>query len=64
MANDHRLDIYVDATTYMALKGRVNDQDRTISQHVRYLIKQDMIKALDEEKENVRGGDAGREGEE
>ncbi len=64
MANDHRLDIYVDATTYMALNARVDDQDRNISQHVRYLIKQDMIQALAEEKENVRGSDAGREGEE
>jgi len=43
MANDHRLDIYVDATTYMALKQRASDVDRSISQHIRFLIKQDML---------------------
>lgn len=63
MSNDHRLDVYVDATTYMALKGRASDVDRTISQHVRYLIKQDMLKALAEEKDSATAKATGTEGE-
>lgn len=63
MAKDHRLDIYVDAVTYMALKARASDQDRSISQHVRHLIRQDMIKALAEEKELTTGSRAGTERE-
>ena len=41
-SNDHRLDIYVDAVTYMALRARAADLDRNISQHVRHLIRSEM----------------------
>lgn len=61
MANDHRLDIYVDATTYMALKQRASDVDRSISQHIRFLIKQDMLQALTEER-NFQVGTRGNGG--
>ena len=62
MANDHRLDIYVDATTYMALKQRASDVDRSISQHIRFLIKQDMLQALTEERNSPSGNTGGMEG--
>lgn len=63
MANDHRLDIYVDAITYMALRARSEDVDRTISQHVRNLIRADMEKALAETKAGATVSAGGIEGE-
>lgn len=63
-ANDHRLDIYVDAITYLALKARDGDVDRNISQHVRHLIRNDLIQASAEEQEPGRGNGAGNEGDE
>ena len=64
MSNDHRLDIYIDAITYLALKARAAEMDRNISQHVRHLIRHDLIKASAEEQESGRGNGAGNEGEE
>lgn len=63
MAKDIRLDVYIDDLMYMALKGRVGDMDRTISQHVRHLIRQDIAQALHEERNSETGREAGNEGE-
>ena len=60
---DHRLDIYVDAVTYMALKRRCDDVSRSISQHVRHLIRQDMEEALQQELDSTRAARAGAGGE-
>lgn len=63
MSNDHRLDIYVNAETYMALRARAADTDRTVSQHVRHLIRTDLIQALAELKESTTGQAGGVQGE-
>lgn len=60
---DHRLDIYVDAVTYMALKRRCDDVSRSLSQHVRHLIRSDIEQALQEELDSARAARAGTEGE-
>ena len=39
---DHRIEVYVDAATYLALIARSEQQDRSISQHVRHLIRVDL----------------------
>lgn len=62
-SNDHRLDIYVDAVTYMALRARAADLDRNVSQHVRHLIRGDLISASAEIRETGSGSGAGKEGE-
>lgn len=59
--NEKRIDVYVDAVLYIALKARSNDCDRTVSQHVRHLIKQDMLQALQDEECSGSGKDAGNE---
>jgi hypothetical protein len=61
---DHRMDIYLDAVTYLALKARAKESDRHISQHVRHLIKQDLIKAWSEDPETEKGHVAEIEGDE
>lgn len=61
--NDKRLDIYLDAVTYIALKSRANDVERSVSQHVRKLIKDDLILSLTDNDDSGRGMDAGSEGE-
>lgn len=63
MAKDIRLDIYIDDLMYMALRGRVQDLDRTLSQHVRHLIRQDISQALQQERNSETGREAGNEGE-
>lgn len=61
--NDKRLDIYLDAVTYIALKSRANDVERSVSQHVRKLIKDDLILSLADNDDSGRVRDAGSEGE-
>lgn len=63
MSKDHRLDIYVDAVTYMALRARSADEDRTVSQHVRNLIRRDLEQALLELERQGNGRGGGAEGE-
>lgn len=48
MSHDHRIEIYVDAPTYLALRARAEHEDRTISQHVRHLIRLDMEASMTE----------------
>ena len=58
---DHRIEVYVDAITYLALKARAAEQDRNISQHVRHLVRNDLIQASVDEREDGRGGSGGSE---
>ena len=53
---DHRLDIYVNSATYLALRRRAEAEERTVSQHVRYLILRDLDSfcAAEIERENGR----------
>lgn len=62
-SHDNRLDIYVDAVTYMALRARSADLDRNVSQHVRHLIRSDLIQASAEIRETGSGSGGGSEGE-
>lgn len=61
-AKDHRLDIYVDSATYLALRRRAELVDRTVSQHVRHLIRRDLDSFCSEEiaRENGRQTGSGR----
>ena len=63
MARDHRVDVYLDPILYLALRARASEQCRNISQHVRWLIHQDLEQALAEEKELPTGSSAGTERE-
>jgi hypothetical protein len=56
-AKDHRLDIYVDSSTYLALRARAKEEERTMSQHVRFLILRDLEQfcAAEIERENGQG---------
>lgn len=60
---DHRVEIYLDPMVYLALRARVNDCDRTISQHVRHLIRRDLEASIGASEQEGRGG-AGEEGAE
>lgn len=46
MTADIRLEIYVDPATYLALRKRADDSDRSMSGHVRHLIREDLILAI------------------
>lgn len=61
--NEKRLDIYVDAVLYIALKARANECERSVSQHVRKLIRDDIEESFHEEQEAGRGSVGGAEGE-
>ena len=62
-AKDHRVEIYLDPVTYLALRTRVNDCDRTISQHVRYLVRRDLEASIDSGEGQGRGKEGGTEAE-
>lgn len=53
--HDIDLKIYVDAVTYLALKHRCQEADRTLSEHVRHLIRADLLSALAEPVPDDRG---------
>lgn len=61
-SKDHRLDIYVDAPTYLALRRRAEAEERSVSQHVRYLILKDLTSFCDEEIARENGRDARNKG--
>lgn len=62
MRNDHDLKIYVDATTYLALRWRCHETDRSLSEHVRHLIRVDLTQALADESGKGRGDEGETEG--
>lgn len=62
-AKDHRIEIYIDPVMYLALRTRVSDCDRTISQHLRHLLRRDLEASIDSGGEEGRAGEGGIEGE-
>lgn len=54
--NDIDLKIYVSAEMYLALKYRCQQADRTLSEHVRHLIRSDLQEGLTQEREHGRAG--------
>jgi len=63
VAKDIRLEVYVDPVMYMALRHRADREDRTVSQHVRNLIRVDLERASAEMAERGRGERGVAEGE-
>lgn len=61
---DKRVDLWLDSVLYIALKARANQQERSVNQHLRFLVKQDLDQSLDDEIEPGMGRDRVREGEE
>jgi hypothetical protein len=55
MPKDLRIEVYVDPVTWMALKKRVDDVDRTLSQHIRHLIRVDLETASSDLAREGRG---------
>jgi hypothetical protein len=60
---DKRVDLWLDSILYIALKARANSQERSVSQHLRFLVHQDLNESLAEEAESGMGQDRGSEGE-
>ena len=58
--NNCLLKVYVDDATYLAVKHRSEHQERTLSQHMRHLIKRDLRQAVEDEKAN-QGSSEGQE---
>ena len=60
---DHRLEVYVSGTQWLALKRRADRLDCSISHHVRNLIREDLEAAacqeIDEEARRQGGGNSG-----
>ena len=61
---DKRVDLWFYSVLYIALKARANQQERSVSQHLRFLVKQDLDQSLDDKTEPGMGRDRVREGEE
>ena len=61
--NDIRLDIYVGAETYMALKRVCELEDRSMSGHIRHLIRSDLESRVAHERAQDCGKDAEGKGE-
>jgi hypothetical protein len=58
------LKLYVTAELYMGLKHRASGLDRTLSQHLRHLIRLDLLQACAEECLGGRGMGGPEEGHE
>lgn len=54
--NDIDLRVWIDGLTYLALRGRCAQVERSMSEHVRYLIKRDVLEALREQRAAGSGG--------
>lgn len=57
--NEIRLDIYVSPEMYLALKHRCEAEDRSMTQHVRHLIRGDLEVFVSQMSRDVCGTDAG-----
>lgn len=58
MTKDHRIEVYIDAVMYLALLRRSEQADRTMSQHLRHLIRADLESSVAEMlAEKKRNGD-------
>lgn len=62
-SRDHRIEVYVDAATYLALIARSEHEDRSISQHVRHLIRLDLEQSVSDLLARKKCGTGGNEGE-
>lgn len=60
---DKRVDLWLDAPLYLALKARSNGLERSVSQHLRYLVKRDLEQSLADESDTVIRTDLGKERE-
>lgn len=60
--HDICLKIYVTPELYLGLKHRATEQDRTLSQHLRHLIRVDLHQACVEEAEEGRAEEGPGEG--
>lgn len=60
---DNRVDLWFYSVLYIALKARANQQERSVSQHLRFLVKQDLDQSLDDEPESGMGMDRVTKGE-
>lgn len=63
MARDHRIEIYLDGKTYLALRARVAEEQIYISQHVRRLIDDDLDRFSDSLIESASQESGGKAGE-
>lgn len=59
MSKDIRLDIYVSPEMWMALKRVCESEDRSMSGHIRHLIRRDLESRIAQERGPVCGNDAG-----
>jgi predicted DNA-binding protein len=59
MKKDIRLDIYITPEMYLALKHVCESVDRTMSQHVRHLIRRDIEQSIDQIQQKWGGSEAG-----
>jgi hypothetical protein len=57
--NDIRLDIYVSPETWLALKRVCEQEDRSMSGHIRHLIRRDLESRIAHERGKDCGNDAG-----
>jgi len=64
MARDHRVEVYIDPITYLALRARSKESDLSISQHVRKLIRSDLEQFSDSQDDIAMDGGGGTSGEE
>jgi len=64
MTKDHRIEVYIDAVMYLALLRRSEQADRTISQHVRHLIRADLESSVAEILAAEKRSSGGNKGEE
>lgn len=60
---DKRVDLWLDNVLYLALKARSNDLERTVSQHLRWLVRQDLDQSLADDPPNGMGSSRGDEGD-
>jgi len=60
---DKRVDLWLDAPLYLALKARSNGLERSVSQHLRYLVKRDLEQSLADESDTDIRMDLGKERE-
>jgi hypothetical protein len=59
MSKDIRLDIYVSPEMWMALRRVCESEDRSMSGHIRHLIRRDLESRIAQERAERCGSDAG-----
>jgi hypothetical protein len=63
-ANEICLKVYVTPEIYLALRHRAAELDRTLSQHLRHLVRIDLLQACAAERAQGRGDGGPTEGQE